>query len=224
MKENPKFTAWSKKWKNARKEKDTKRILVLWSEPLPKKWEREVWEGDLGFRKNNEGRDKGEQLIERQLFGNENGLIFSDGNSDKRFRLKCVYQNMPLVNQKKGQVIADAFGLLEIGKKRRPLFIEIKTTDQNPWFALVENLQQVHLARACARRIQKFVKQPIERGIWGLVLAPEKYFSKKDTDMKRCKELLERLKDSTTARIALGISDSLKEGHIRIIASNWANC
>jgi hypothetical protein len=57
--------------------------------------------------------------------------------------------------------------------------IEVKVAANDPWFALVENLQQIRLARACAHKIQEFVlkssKKRVGRGVWGLILAPESY-------------------------------------------------
>src|SRR6266487_3674211 len=189
MKENLTFTVWSKKWKEERKNVHTETILKLWQQPLPRHWERQIWEGKLGYRKRSD--NKGEQRIERQLFelGSRGvNLEFPDGG--KPARVEAVYHNMPLVNQRHGQVIADAFGVLEMDRVCRPLFIEVKTTDNDPWYALVENLQQVRLARACAQRIQHFVHQKTKHrtqfGVWGLVLAPNSYYQKHSRNLSEC--------------------------------------
>jgi len=125
-----------------------------------------------------------------------------------------------------GQVIADAFGVLKIGKSIRPLFIEVKVTANDPWFALVENLQQIRLARACAHKIQDFVhtksEHRVERGVWGLILASKTYYEKHVGKLNGCNPMLEVLKRTTRARVAFGISDYLATGQIRIIAHNWA--
>jgi len=166
------FSDWSSQWKEGRKANDARKILKLWQQPMPRGWEREIWEGKLGYRKRTD--KKGERHTERQLFnGKSNGfqLTFSDQKTNADYRVGAIYQNMPLANQRKGQVIADAFGVLTIDKRVRPLFFEVKVTANDPWFALVENLQQIRLARACAHRIQDFVHRNsnhrVERGVWG---------------------------------------------------------
>ena len=194
---------------------------------MPRRWEREVWEGELGYRKRS--ADKGEQCTEKELFirgtkGFE--LFFSRPQPNAVCRVEAIYHNMPLANQRKGQVLADAFGVLGIAKSVRPIFIEVKATANNPWFALVENLQQIRLARACAKRIQAFVNNRtnhlVEKGVWGLILAPKDYYKKHADNLALCQPLLAALKQKTYARVAFGTSDLLKDGKIEIVASNWS--
>ena len=101
----------------------------------------------------------------------------------------------------------------------------MKVSANNPWFALVENLQQIRLARACARKIQDFVhnnsNHRVQRGVWGLILAPESYYEKHHGKLAKCKLLLESLKQNSRARVAFGTSDFLAEGRIKIVAQNW---
>jgi hypothetical protein len=220
------FNDWSAEWKDERKKIDANQILKLWQKPMPRDWEREIWEGKLGYRKRSD--DKGEQCTEKELFnGGSNGfeLLFSGQQTYANYRVKPIYHNMPLANRRKGQVIADAFGVLETGKSVRPLFIEVKVTANDPWFALLENLQQIRLARACAQQIQAFVHEnteyQVERGVWGLILAPESYYENHSGNLAKCKLLLDALKENTRARVAFGISDSLAGGQIEIITQNW---
>jgi hypothetical protein len=220
------FSKWSAEWKAGRERTDAWAILELWHQPVPRAWERAVWTGKLGYRKRSS--DKGEQRTEKELFNRVRehfALIFSDQEPPAEYRLKTIYHNMPLANQRKGQVIADAFAVLVTGASSRPLFIEVKVTANDPWFALVENLQQIRLARACARKIQNFVLESshhlVERGVWGLILAPENYYARHSANLRKCKHLLDTLRLSSRARIALGISDSLAKGEIRIVAHNW---
>lgn len=222
------FTEWSGRWKGERKNVQVEIILDLWQAPLPRQWERAVWEGRLGYRKRSDQR--GEQKIERLLFDNRSGglrLSFKgrETQQDQECRIEAIYHNMPLANQQPGQVLADAFGVLTMPDIQRPLLIEVKVDAQNPWFALVENLQQVRLARACAQKIKDWVHErtgrQVERGIWGLVLAPSNYFRKHAKSLADAKELLNELKRRTQARIAFGISDFLVDGRIEIIESNW---
>lgn len=132
---------------------------------------------------------------------------------------------MPLANQRSGQVIADAFGILRVGEKARPLLIEVKTTADNPWFALIENLHQIRLARACADQIRTFTesrsKLSVEPGVWGLILAPTSFYKKHSSSLEKCRSLLGELKRRTTARVAFGRSDSLDDGKIPVVAHNW---
>jgi len=225
--ESKTFDDWSTEWKQVgRKNIDANKLLELWKQRMPHGWEREIWEGRRGFRKRSD--NKGEQCIERELFnGGAEGfkLAFSRQQTDANYRVEAIYHNMPLANQRKGQVIADAFGVLETGKSVRPLFIEVKVAANDPWFALVENLQQIRLARACAQQIQDFVhentKYRVEKGVWGLILAPESYYEKHSSTLAKCKPLLDVLKRRTRARVAFGLSDSLASGKITIIDTNW---
>jgi hypothetical protein len=220
------FSKWSAEWKAGRERNDASAILELWHQPVPRAWARAVWTGKLGYRKRSS--DKGEQRTEKELFNRvreDFALVFSDQEPSAGYRVKTIYHNMPLANQRKGQVIADAFAVLVTGANSRPLFIEVKVTANNPWFALVENLQQIRLARACARKIENFVlessKHRVERGVWGLILAPENYYARHSARLSKCTHLLDALKKGTRARVAFGVSDSLAHGQIRIIAHNW---
>jgi hypothetical protein len=220
------FSKWSAEWKAGRERTDAWAILELWHQPVPRAWERAVWTGKLGYRKRSS--DKGEQRTEKELFNRvreDFALIFSDQEPSAGYRVKTIYHNMPLANQRKGQVIADAFAVLVTDGNSRPLFIEVKVTANDPWFALVENLQQIRLARACARKIENFVlessKHRVERGVWGLILAPEDYYARHSVRLSKCTLLLDALKKSTRARVAFGASDSLVKGEIRIVAHNW---
>ena len=110
------FKDWSAEWKDERKKIDADQILKLWQKPMPRDWEREIWEGKLGYRKRSD--NKGEQCTEKELFnGGSNGfeLVFSGQQTNADYRIKAIYHNMPLANQREGQVIADAFGVLETG-------------------------------------------------------------------------------------------------------------
>ncbi len=193
---------------------------------MPSGWEREVWKGKLGYRKLSDSR--GEQLIESQLLADKSEpfkLVCSDRELNAEYRVRAIYHNMPLANQRSGQVIADAFGILETDTTARPLFIEVKTTANDPWFALVENLQQIRLGRACAHKIQSFAelssKLRVERGVWGLILAPTNYYEKHSGSLAKCASLLAILKQNTRARVAFGISESLVDRQVRLIAHNW---
>jgi hypothetical protein len=219
------FNKWSAEWKDGRKAIDAARILRLWQQPMPRGWEREIWNGKLGYRKRSDNR--GEQRIENILFDKSKvfRITFAGRETVVDYRVDAIYHNMPLANMRRGQVIADAFGVLKIGKRVRPLFIEVKVAANDPWFAFVENLQQIRLARSCAQKIQDFVHRKtedrVDRGVWGLILASDSYYKKHDSRMDECKVLLGVLRRSTRARVAFGMSDSLANGQIKITANNW---
>jgi hypothetical protein len=220
------FSDWSAGWKDERKRKgiDPAKILALWQRPTTRGWEREIWGGQVGYRKRSDNR--GELSIEKQLFdGKPKVISFSEKSANTVCQLAAIYHNMPLANQRKGQVIADAFGVLKIGQFVRPLLIEVKEEANDPWFALVENLQQIRLARACAHKIQEFVlkssKERVERGVWGLILAPESYYNNHAASLTKCRALLDTLRQTTRARVAFGSSDCLASGRIKIVAHNW---
>ena len=100
------FSDWSARWKIERKRTNPVEILRLWQQSTPRGWEREIWEGKLGYRKCND--NKGEQCIEKELFDGEPKIIsFSEERTNTDNRLEAIYHNMPLANQRKGQVIAD---------------------------------------------------------------------------------------------------------------------
>lgn len=226
MKENPLFTKWSDQWKAERSKCDPHHIVKLWQDAMPQRWKRDIWEGELGYRKRSD--NKGEQRIEKELFAAKGGFVLNASSEvPKPFRCVAIYHNMPLANQRRGQVIADAFGILEIGKVKRPLLIEVKVTDHNLWYSLVECLQQVRLARACAKNITAFTKKmtashELASGIWGMVLAPASYYEKHEKRMKDCENLLCILKEQTCARIAFAVWPSKADDHIEIRHSNWS--
>jgi len=227
MKENPEFTKWSDQWKQARVYGSSlDSVLQLWRMPTPKRFHRNTpLPFNKGYRKNNED-DVEEQRIERALLEPE-GLSFAltlrKGSQTKQWHLTPSHQNVALANQKKGQVIADVFGCVT-GASKHPVMIEVKTKANNPWHALIENLQQVRLARACAHRSAsdgQVDTHPLN-GCWGLVLAPRDYSSKRRGQMEKCRTLLERLKKETQARIAFGIWDANEPTKIELLdCSNW---
>ena len=110
-------------------------------------------------------------------------------------------------------------------KSVRPLFIEVKVAANDPWFALVENLQRIRLARACAHKIQAFVHENtehrVERGVWGLILAPKGYYEKHSVNLAKCKLLLDAFETKHSRKGGVWNSDSLASGQIKIITQNW---
>ena len=227
------FQKWSSKWDSAKKAKgEVEAIIDLWKQPVPDCAKRLNWKLELGYRKTHKGLPCGEQKIEKQLLGSKNHFSFRKlvikGNTSHTFI--GVYNDMrcaPDYGSKKtiGQVIADAFGLILDDKGViRPICVEVKVTDANPWFALVENLKQVKLMRFNEKELNRFLSElhlPNAKGTWGIVLAPETYYTKHKEALAQAKKLLVELKSRTEARIAFCTSDNLPQNEIKVKCSNW---
>jgi hypothetical protein len=124
-----------------------------------------------------------------------------------------------LSKHKTGQVIADAVGKIQISGKWHPLAIEIKVTQGDCWSAVVQNMQQVRMLRAQGRKtLNQF---HADGGVWGMVLAPVRYFDKRPSALRASQELLERLRRKTHLRIALCYCDSLRDKQIECFWSTW---
>jgi hypothetical protein len=148
---------------------------------------------------------------------------------ERRYPILSAYHNFPLTNKRDGQVIADALGVVWAGERVRPLLMEVKVADQNPWYAAVECLKQMRLARQAERHICKHINgliSDVERGAWGLVIAPEAYF--KNGTMPNCKKLMKALQEKTNARIGFASAKNdpkeagrLPSARLRWVAGNW---
>jgi len=218
------FEAWSKKWKSAKKTHDVEDILRLWKIMPTEKWKRhrKNWLTLLGYRKNTT-EERGEQIIERALLGtkgNERSHKLILGC--RSLKVTASRHNDALAGQRRGQVIVDATGTVTVGGTRHPLAIEIKSTADDCWSALVQNLQQIRLLRADEQGTKARFRAPA--GTWGMVLAPRSYYDmpKNQKVLPKCCELLARLKESKSqARVVLAVSDKLKDNLIEVIAHNW---
>jgi len=214
------FQIWSDQWKEARKQTTTvERVLTLLTQMPTQQWERPQLVDILGFRKNTK-EDKGEQRIERQLLGPKGcprtHIIQIRG---KCCQLDALRHNAALSRHKSGQVIVDVLGKVLISGKWHPLAIEIKKTQGNCWSAVVQNIQQVRMLRHQSKASKKHFDA--KGGVWGMVLAPKKYFEKNPAAVQKSIELLHRLK-KTELRIALCYSDALADGKIECFHSNWS--
>jgi hypothetical protein len=112
------FGDWSAGWKDCRRAMiiDPVAVSNLWQQPMPFGWQREIWEGKLGYRKRTD--NIGEKRIERELFnGKSKGfeLIFSEGATNADYRVEAIYHNMPLANQRPSSLTCFGFvqGFLE---------------------------------------------------------------------------------------------------------------
>ena len=234
------YAAWSDYWLNLRKKMDVAKVFKQWKalKPKPSGWlrlkQQHGWKGDLyTYRHDNLGKP-GEKKIEELLFPKGKEAKRTEGksieiqlNGKKIGRLTATYHQPPLANQSKGQRKPDLAAMVELDfeKKKFPAMVEVKVSDNNPWYALIECLQQVHMARSYPD-LKSICPGTKEKGVWGVVLAPKKYFENKkyEKHMEACMELLNRFKaEKTHARIAFASSDKLEKGIIQLLPQhNWS--
>lgn len=197
-----------------------KAVLTCYSQPIGKgdRAKRVTWSHASGYRKNSKhGAKSGEKEIEDWLFKKSPVDIVREKGSS--LSLTVTDHNFPLSTQSKGQILCDALGFIEHRHKCHPIVIEVKVSDANPWFAVVENLIQIRMARFNLINIEKraiecsLVDKHLEkaRGTWGLVLAPRKYFYGHQPQLAAGLKLIQELKRVTEARIILATTDNLKE-------------
>ncbi len=226
------FYEWSQNWKLARNEVGCcQAVLDLWQSPrMPEECKRPSWLDVIGYRKSS-AKDRGEQRSERLFLGKagemrEHSLIDPTGKHRGAVAVRAIYHNMAQATQRRGQVIADCFGTIHIASrpKLHPLAVEVKETDGNCWFAVVENLQQVRMLRFNAANVLKYFQGRVSRddfkGAWGMVLAPRSYYVRRNSHLKESERLLDFLA-KTKARIILAENDELKDGRILWRAGYW---
>jgi hypothetical protein len=124
----------------------------------------------LGYRKNSkDGLVRGEQEIERLLFKRSQIEIVREKR--KPLSLTVTDHNFPLVRQSKGQVLGNGLGIIDHGNRYHPVVIEVKTTNANPWFAVVENLIRLVLilttSNSTLSNVVWRLKIPKKRGVLG---------------------------------------------------------
>lgn len=145
---------------------------------------------------------RGEGVIELALLSTPQAakkcLLITNGIR-KEIEFKVIAAGIG--NKRKGNIIADLFGLDQIGS---PVAGEVKISDRNPWYAVVECAAQVALLRSDRQNLkeclQKMLGKEVRgRGSWGIVIAPKDYWLKKET--KDAKSLVEELRKKTKIRI-----------------------
>lgn len=207
-----------------------KQVLAYYSQAIGASAQarRDGWSHVLGYRKHTkDGLDRGEQQIERLLL--ERSPVEIVREKGKPLSLMVTDQNFPLARQSHGQVLCDLLGFINHRGICHPVATEIKITDADPWFAVVENLIQTRLARFNFNNIEHYaIKRSLlgqnlqsARGAWGLVLAPGKYFDQKPARLKAALNLIQELKKRTRARIIVASTDDLKEGRLKWIEGSY---
>lgn len=156
---NKAFEEWSTAFKKARDANgDVKKVINAFGKRIPGNWKYRKWKGEVGYRKS--GRVVSEKQIEHDLLGAAGTSrmlrLVERGRNHREYPIIAIYHALPLANPGPGQVIADALGVvMDSNGHLHPLLIEVKVTDSNPWFALVECLQQVKMARANENNFQE---------------------------------------------------------------------
>lgn len=147
---------------------------------------------------------RGESKIEAKLLSSPKSpkkcVLVKDSRMIKEIEFKANAAG--LGNRRKGNIITDLFGIDGIGS---PVAGEVKVTDRNPWYAVVECVAQVALLRADRQHLMSWLKEKLGddirgRGAWGIVIAPKEYWEKKEKEV--AKRLVEKLHDKTKIRIS----------------------
>lgn len=224
------YAQWSKNWKSLRDmpDVDFKEVLKAWKAHVPDPGYRTTWQELFGYRHNHpRGQERGEQIIERNFLPDQSGqprmhrLI----RENLEIQVMGLAHQMPMAQQRQGQVIADCLGTIQCGERTHPVAVEIKDTHANPWHAVIENLQQVRMLRANVRNVQEFFKNRKGihhfKGSWGMVLAPKRYFEKHKNVLDRSVRLSDFLRQKTEARIMFVTTDEIGQSVLRHVGGYW---
>lgn len=209
---NKKFSEWSAAWKKLRvfsSENLIDGVLSMWKVPPPIKGLRVTWEMLEGFRKKTS--EAGEKKVERLLLGDQEKKSIIVRKGRESIELVTIYQNFATAQVKRGQVIADCFGLIRVKQVEHPIAIEVKVGANDPWYAAVENLQQIKLMRSNVKNIgNSFAEKGASaKGAWGMIVAPKDYY-KKATYRQSCM-LLDRINTKKTEARIMFVSYSLTD-------------
>ncbi len=223
------FQQWSDAWTDARSDQgNVPRILELWAATIPTGWKRKGWEGAWGYRKISKtgAEDKGEKGIEKCLLGDPHTTrLLSLATPEGDYPVLSAYNNFPLANMKRGQVISDVLGVVLAGGRVRPLLMEVKVAANDPWYATVECLKQIKLARNDDVHICKHLRtliSGVEEGAWGLVVAPKAFYNGRKL-VAQCESLMKALRSGrkTYARIGLAVAPLYSEGKLKQPQLEW---
>lgn len=217
---NTHFENWRSDWETAKKAVgEIGTLRGMWKRPVPAGWKREGWNLPQGFRSSSAER-RGEQAIESRLLGSQNGInIHWMKRGNERWPFVAMHHRLPIANQRKSQVIADAFGLILLGSEVHPVVVEVKVRANDCWSAMVQNLLQIRMLRSCHQMLKREFAVDF-RGVWGVVLAPKDYFEHDPIKFEACQQAMKALK-STKARVAFCSTDDLDKRKIVYLAGNW---
>lgn len=219
---------WAEQWKKCRDDKthNLESVLEVWNKDSKQYGRKhESWlKMSTGFRKNCKN-DSGEKKYERALLGNDFFYVINaKGVGAKSLKLEVKNHAWALANEKRGQTITDCMGVLYHKRNKHLVAIEIKRTANDPWYAVVEVLQQVRLMRSNVEELKKYYQKKFSyvdvKGAWGMLLAPEDYYEKGNHagSYKAACELCKYMERKTEARVIIA---SLDLGIIKYKSGFW---
>jgi hypothetical protein len=154
--EDTDFAVWADRWMTIAKHTGpsidniagrVKRLVQLWKEPIPGRWERGKDSQLMGTRYRRGDLNKtrrGEHAIEYEILCRQFGGATCDG-----YKLLDGVNALPLVRDSGGErcanVEADMFLLGEHKGTHRLFLCEVKADSNTAWYAAVENLRQLRL-------------------------------------------------------------------------------
>jgi len=223
--------SWAKRWRKSREDSsfNCNDVLKLWQEPTGGfiRSSDALRKMVMGYRKRGSNY-AGEKKYEKALLSHKDFHLIDSTRKKMNFlRLEVTNHAVPLAKKRSGQTITDCMGLLcDFRGRKHPLAIEIKETANNPWYAVVEVLQQMRLMRSNVRGLQEYFEKKISssdvKGAWGMVLAPESYYQKNtgnaEGSYKAACGLCEHMAERSEARVIMA---SIDLGIIKFKSGYW---
>jgi hypothetical protein len=192
--EDTEFAVWADRWMTIAKHTgpsidaiagQVERLVQLWKEPIPGRWERGEDSQLMGtrYRRGNRNKTrKGEHAIEYEILCRQFGSATCDG-----YKLLDGVNALPLVHDSGGgrraNVEADMFLLGEHEGTHRLFLCEVKADSNTAWYAAVENLRQLRLLTSCEKSLGLFAcRNPSldlasNIPVTALVVAPPLFYS-----------------------------------------------
>jgi hypothetical protein len=229
MRKSKAFREWTALWRKAvRRDSNEEEVIRACKQQPPTACLRKLnprYDLVTGFKRNRRREARGEQEIELALLGDKRTRDFREvvlQNHNQRFRVTAFYNHLPLTVYRPGQAYPDAVGMITLKNGEvHTLAIEVKVSDNDCWYATVENLKQIKLLRANLpyqkRLLQNVNVLPTATriyGTWGLILAPESFYSgseKRKRAFERTESLINTLTETTELRVILGVWDNKKQ-------------
>ncbi len=192
--EDTEFAVWADRWMTIAKHTGpsidniagrVERLVQLWKEPIPGRWERGKDSQLMGtrYRRGNLNKTRrGEHAIEYEILCQQFGGVTCDG-----YKLLDGVNALPLVRDSGGgrraNVEADMFLLAEYKRTYRLFLCEVKANSNTAWYAAVENLRQLRLLTSCHEPLGLFARRnpslglPLNIPVTALVVAPPLFYS-----------------------------------------------
>lgn len=208
------YPSWHQRWDELKAEGRTpspEAVLEHWKDRVPALGIRRTQLPTSGYRKANAGAPTGEGRIEAAILGR---VVPIEGAPRADLKLLARYHCPALARSRSKQVIPDILGVLRFGNRQHPIAVEVKQTADDCWKAVIQCLREVKMLRAKAEWLQ-VEALPDEfrgnKGIWGMVLAPRRYYEKANSRLPEALRLLDLLHTRKThARIMLAEWDESK--------------